>query len=44
MLHQEVLQNSACAVLEQLWGLIACRQEAWLPMQEFSEKGKGLFI
>ena len=39
-----LLQNRTSAVLEQLWGLIAHHWEAWLPMQEFGEKGKGLFI
>ena len=36
-----LLQNPASAVLEQLWGLIAHHQEAWLPMQEFGEKERG---
>ena len=39
-----LLQNPTYAVLEQLWGLIACHREVWLPMQDFDEKGKELFI
>ena len=44
MLLFVLLQNPTNAVLEQLWGSIASSQEAWLLMQEFGEKGKGLFI
>ena len=36
-----VLQNPTYVLLEQLWGSLTHHQEAWLPMQEFGEKGKG---
>ena len=39
-----VLQNPAIAVPEQLWGLIACCREAWLPMQDSGGKEEGLII